>query len=88
MRSTGGEAGVVPTHWWSMMSDLERRTGVVVDFDEHVGLGHVDGDGETFLFHCVEILDGSRKIAVGASVSFVAVSRFGLREASALEPLA
>ena len=45
------------------MSDLERRTGVVVDFDEHVGLGHVDGDGETFLFHCVEILDGSRKIA-------------------------
>ena len=88
MRSTGGEASVVPTHWWSMMSDLERRTGVVVDFDEHVGLGHIDGDGdgERFLFHCVEIL--SRKIAVGAAVSFVAVSRFGLREASALEPLA
>lgn len=77
-----------PTHWWSMMSEAERRTGTVTDFDDHVGLGHIDHAGEQLLFHCVEIVDGTRAISVGTSVSFVVVTRFGVREASAIEKLA
>ena len=52
--------------------------GVVRDFDEHRGDGVIETpSGETLYFHCVEITDGSRKIAVGASV--VATRRVGLR---------
>ena len=35
-------------------------SGRVIDFDEHVGLGHVTADdGTEHLFHCVEIADGT-----------------------------
>jgi cold shock CspA family protein len=44
--------------------------GRVVDFDEHVGLGHVrTEDGRELLFHCVEIADGTRTIPVGQEVA-------------------
>ncbi|MHB8467696.1 MAG: hypothetical protein ACYDH6_17230 [Acidimicrobiales bacterium] len=47
------------------------RRGVVVDFDAHVGLGHVrDPSGETWLFHCTRIADGTRAIDAGAAVVF------------------
>jgi len=50
------------------------RTGRVIEFDEHVGLGVVaDGADETFPFHCTQIVDGSRTIDVGTSVVFVVV---------------
>lgn len=65
-----------------MTNDETSRIGTVIEFDEHVGLGAVEADGERFLFHCVEILDGSRRIDVGATVTFVPVMRFGHREAS------
>ena len=40
--------------------------GTVIDFDDHVGLGHVEADdGAVYLFHCVEIADGTRTIDVG-----------------------
>jgi len=62
--------------------------GTVVDFDEHVGLGHVEAaDGTRYLFHCVEIADGSRTIDVGAGVRFDLMVKFGSPEAAQLRPL-
>ena len=65
-----------------------RTHGVVADFDSAVGLGHVASeDGILRLFHCIEIADGTREIAVGVSVSFFAVQRFGYHEAADLRPI-
>ena len=62
-----------------------RLSGTVTDFDFAVGLGHVaTGEGVTHLFHCVEIADGTRDIAVGSRVSFLSVTRFGHLEATDL----
>lgn len=58
-----------------------RLVGTVVRFDEGVGLGDIEavgaigegaGDGEAgrYPFHCTQIADGSRTVAVGARVSF------------------
>jgi cold shock CspA family protein len=61
--------------------------GQVVDFDEHVGLGHVAGeDGRRLLFHCVEIADGTRRIPVGQDVEFDLLRKFGQDEAANLRP--
>jgi cold shock CspA family protein len=63
------------------------HAGRVADFDEHVGLGHVVADdGTEYLFHCVEIADGSRTIEVGTAVEFDLVRKFGRDEARALRP--
>jgi cold shock CspA family protein len=49
-------------------------TGTVVAFDEHRGYGTVRAaDGRELFFHCTAIADGSRKIPVGAEVSFAVV---------------
>jgi cold shock CspA family protein len=62
-------------------------TGRVIDFDEQVGLGHVRADdGTEHLFHCVEIADGTRTIAVGAEVTFELLRKFGREEAAQLRP--
>ena len=62
-------------------------TCTVVDFDGHVGLGHVDADdGGRYLFHCVEIADGTRTIDVGARVRFDLMIKLGSPEASNLRP--
>ena len=62
-------------------------TGTVTDFDEHVGLGHVTApDGTGYLFHCVEIADGTRRIDVGAEVTFDLLTKFGRDEAAQLRP--
>jgi cold shock CspA family protein len=66
---------------------VERATrrGRVVDFDEHVGLGHVvDDTGAELLFHCVEIADGTRAIDVGATIEFVCLPKLGTYEAGCL----
>jgi hypothetical protein len=43
--------------------------GVVDDFDERRGDGHVRSEvGDRFYFHCVNIADGSRRIEVGTRV--------------------
>ena len=61
--------------------------GHVVDFDEHVGLGHVAAaDGRQLLFHCVEIADGTRTIPVGQHVEFDLLRKFGQDEAANLRP--
>lgn len=64
------------------------RSGVVLEFDQDVGLGTVaDGRGERFDFHCTQIADGSRTIAVGANVRFEVVpGRRGSWEAARLAP--
>jgi len=73
----------------SRESSRERtdRHGRVTDFDEHVGLGHVTSDeGTEHLFHCVEIADGSRTIAVGTAVTFALLRKFGRDEARDIRP--
>lgn len=70
------------------MTELQRsatRTGTVSDFDESVGLGVVAGaDGVDYPFHCIEIADGSRSIAVGADVTFDVLAKLGRWEAANL----
>jgi cold shock CspA family protein len=48
--------------------------GTVTEFDEARGLGEVTaGDGTVHPFHCTQIADGSRTIAVGTLVTFEVV---------------
>ncbi len=72
------------------MTALVREAGlhgVVVEFDDHVGLGTIAGDdGGSYLFHCVEIADGSRSIAVGTAVGFSRMRKFGRWEAGDIVP--
>jgi cold shock CspA family protein len=62
------------------------RRGQVESFDRDVGLGEVRGrDTRLYPFHCTEITDGTRDIAVGAEVSFiVAPGHKGMWEARAV----
>ncbi len=63
------------------------KTGVVVEFDEHVGLGTVEAEThERYPFHCTQISDGSRTIAVGTTVTFNVVLRHKGTEAYLLTP--
>lgn len=67
---------------------LRPHRGTVTAFDEAVGLGVVedsDGSGCRYSFHCTQIADGSRTIALGAVVWFsVVVGRQGRWEAAAV----
>ena len=57
----------------------------MTDFDETVGLGAVDSDGERFAFHCTQIADGTRRIEVGTEVTFTLLAgRLGRWEAGAV----
>jgi cold shock CspA family protein len=60
--------------------------GVVAEFDEARGTGCVkDEDGRGWFFHCTQIADGTRTIAVGAPVSFeVRPGHLGRWEAAAI----
>jgi cold shock CspA family protein len=59
------------------------RTGTVSQFDEAVGLGVITAEsGAEHAFHCIEIADGSRSIAVGTTVSFDLLAKFGRYEAA------
>jgi cold shock CspA family protein len=64
--------------------------GTVVEFDDDRGYGTVaDDDGDRWWFHCTSIADGSRTIAVGASVRFEVVpGHLGRFEAVAVRPTA
>jgi len=61
--------------------------GVVESFDSHRGLGYIGADGEQYLFHCAEIVDGTREIGIGVQVRFVVAQRFGDQEASEITKL-
>jgi cold shock CspA family protein len=62
------------------------HSGSVDSFDKDLGLGEVLGqDGRLYPFHCTEISDGSRDIAVGTQVIFaVAPGHLGSWEARRL----
>ena len=64
--------------------------GTVTDFDEHRGTGTVQGDdGSELFFHCTQIANGSRSIAVGAAVEYdVIPGHLGRWEASRLSATA
>jgi cold shock CspA family protein len=64
-----------------------RLLGHVEQFDFDRGLGMIWSSGQEYLFHCAEIVDGTRNINIGASVSFVVAHRFGIIEASEIEKL-
>jgi cold shock CspA family protein len=49
---------------------VNRRTGRVTGFDGHVGLGTVADESGQWPFHCTQIADGTRTVAVGAPVDF------------------
>ena len=51
--------------------------GTVTSFDDHRGYGVIVADGRELFFHCTQLVDGSRTIAVGAPVCFSLVP--GLR---------
>ena len=70
------------------MGAAPSRTGHVVAFDAHRGLGVVeDGDGTRLDFHCTRIADGTRTIAVGTTVRFEVVpGARGRWEADGLAP--
>lgn len=53
-------------------------TGTVTEFDGAKGLGTVRGEnGVEYLFHVVEITDGTRAIDAGQRVSFQPLPKFG-----------
>lgn len=59
--------------------------GTVTEFDAGKGLGTVASvDGTEFLFHLIEIADGTRTIDVGQSVAFHPLPRFGRIQAGRL----
>jgi len=66
------------------------RQGTVAEFDEPKGFGTVRTEtGDEFFFHCTQISDGTRTIAVGTPVCFrVIAGHLGRWEAAAVTPLA
>ena len=63
--------------------------GTVTAFDEARGLGTITAeDGEAFPFHCTQIADGTRTIAVGQTVRFDVLPKLGRYEATAIEQAA
>lgn len=59
--------------------------GRVTEFDEARGLGTVTSDdGVEYLFHLVEIADGSRTVEVGRRVVFDELPRLGAVQAGRL----
>ena len=56
---------------------------------DQISNGMIAGaDGHDWPFHCVEILDGSRSIEVGAAVEFERLAKLGRLEASRIRPAA
>lgn len=70
------------------MAQEAPLSGRVEDFDEHRGYGTVAAqDGRRFFFHCTQIANGTRTIAVGTAVNFAIVpGRLGRYEAAAVAP--
>jgi CspA family cold shock protein len=69
------------------MNRSSSLTGTVIAFDRQVGLGEVQvADGAVYPFHCIEIADGTRDIAVGVSVQFDLIGKLGRYEAASVQP--
>ena len=60
-------------------------TGSVTGFSGERGLGTVEtDDGVAYLFHVIEIADGTRTIDVGQTVTFEPLPRFGTVQAAGI----
>jgi len=60
-------------------------SGQVTQFDEAKGLGTVTAEnGTAYVFHVVEIADGTRSIDVGQAVRFQPLAKFGSFQACKL----
>jgi len=59
-------------------------SGTVVEFDAAIGLGVIEADDVRYPFHCIEIVDGSRDIAVGTEVTFDVLCKLGRYEAASI----
>jgi cold shock CspA family protein len=69
------------------MQEQREHRGTVTAFDDHRGYGEITTTtGERWFVHCTQIADGSRTIAVGASVVFVPLPRLGRYEATDVRP--
>lgn len=67
---------------------MTKLSGVVDSFDHHEGLGWiVDSEGKRYLFHCAELTDLTRDVAVGTKVMFESRIRFGHLEASLIDKI-
>lgn len=63
--------------------------GTIIEFDEARGLGVLEAAGTTYPFHCTALIDGTRTIEVGATVTFgVRPGGQGRWEATAIERVA
>lgn len=52
--------------------------GRVTEFDEAKGLGSVTAEnGREYVFHVIEIADGTRTIEIGQQVRFQPLAKFG-----------
>ena len=61
--------------------------GRVVAFDEVRGLGEIESGDRRYPFHCTEIADGTRTIAIGAAVTFeISPGKLGRWEATTIRP--
>ena len=67
---------------------IGRGQGRVTEFDAERGTGLIEGDdGARLAFHCTQITDGTRDIAVGTAVRYEVVpGSLGAWEAGAVEP--
>jgi cold shock CspA family protein len=62
--------------------------GTVTEFDDAAGYGHITGvDGRVVFFHCTQIADGSRTIAVGTAVAFDEFPYLGRYQATDIRPV-
>ena len=70
-----------------MSISVGKASGVVTEFDEAAGIGTITADdGTAYPFHCTQIADGTRTIAVGTAVTLEWVARLGRYEASSITP--
>lgn len=59
--------------------------GTVTGFDAAKGLGTVtSASGQEYLFHVIEIADGSRAIDIGQPVLFQPLPKFGHHQAGSI----
>lgn len=59
-------------------------SGTITEFDADRGLGTVRAAGTDYLFHLVEITDGTRSIDVGQTVVFQPLPKFGRMQAGSI----
>lgn len=65
------------------------RVGSIASFDEKRGTGAISwAGGDDLFFHCTAVADGSRRVAPGARVAFLArPGRGGRWEAVAIQKI-